>query len=172
MYQRRTHRSGRVRKLQTIWLGPFRITHIDKPTGNCTLDIPQRHGHKGRVHNIFATDKLKKYHLREDHSPPIDYGNDDNEEAHEYEVEKIIGYKIINGKDYWQVKWKGYGEESNSWEPDENVRTIALEAMIDFLSDNNTTTESNTLSYTDLTIDNMADDIDNFDDEIDMGFYH
>lgn len=36
-----------------------------------------------------------------------------------YEVEDLLEYKPIDGKDFFLVKWKGYSE--TSWEPDENI---------------------------------------------------
>ena len=36
-----------------------------------------------------------------------------------YEVEDVLEHKSVDGKDYFLVKWKGYGD--TSWEPDENM---------------------------------------------------
>merc|ERR1712196_6300 len=36
-----------------------------------------------------------------------------------YEVEDLLEYKHIDGKDFYLVKWKGFKE--TSWEPDENI---------------------------------------------------
>ncbi|KAH9917496.1 uncharacterized protein B0H18DRAFT_844459, partial [Fomitopsis serialis] len=47
-------------------------------------------------------------------------------------VEKILAEeKTSTGKEYF-VKWKGFGDEKNTWEPIENVRQLA--AMSDWLS--------------------------------------
>ena len=132
MYRRRTTKPGRVQKFQTIWQGPFRISEINSHTGNCTLDMDPRHHRK---HRVFATDKLKLYHPRDRNNVPIP-GPDDQEEEEEYEVERVAGHQVRNGEDYWHIKWKGYGDENNSWEPDMNVRNTATEAIIDFLSRN------------------------------------
>ncbi|KAF8761288.1 hypothetical protein RHS01_01288 [Rhizoctonia solani] len=37
----------------------------------------------------------------------------------EYEVEQIIDSKRQQGKWFYLIKWKGYGPEDNSWEPEE-----------------------------------------------------
>ena len=42
----------------------------------------------------------------------------------EYKVEKIIRKKKIKGKEYALVKWLGYGNKFNSWEPIENIRKM------------------------------------------------
>ena len=43
-------------------------------------------------------------------------------EDNEFEVEKIINYRDIdNGREYL-VKWKGYPDTDNTWEPDTNLQ--------------------------------------------------
>ncbi|KAJ1728799.1 hypothetical protein LPJ61_003845 [Coemansia biformis] len=39
----------------------------------------------------------------------------------EYDVEEIIDDKIEEGKQYYYLKWKGYGPEWNTWEPEDNL---------------------------------------------------
>ena len=39
----------------------------------------------------------------------------------EYDVEKIIGKRKVNGHIQYKVKWKGYPNEDSSWEPIENL---------------------------------------------------
>jgi hypothetical protein len=41
-------------------------------------------------------------------------------EAEEYEVEKILGRLTTNGQTLYHIKWKGYPDSANSWEPEEN----------------------------------------------------
>ena len=47
-----------------------------------------------------------------------------NPDEIEYKIEKIIRYKTEKGKKYALVKWKGYGEKFNSWEPASNIKSI------------------------------------------------
>jgi hypothetical protein len=128
----RTYTKGTNRKLADIWEGPYKITHIDASTGNCTLSLP-----KGkRVYPIFATDKLKLYHGNpNDAIPPPS----DDEEPDEtlYNIEEIRDHKKVNGQDWWYIKWANYGPEDNSWEPDENVRDFGADAILEFLSKRN-----------------------------------
>ena len=39
----------------------------------------------------------------------------------EYEVEEILDSKLHRRKLKYLVKWKGYGSEENTWEPEENL---------------------------------------------------
>ncbi|XP_063301516.1 histone-lysine N-methyltransferase SUV39H2 [Pelobates fuscus] len=43
-----------------------------------------------------------------------------------YEVEYLCDYKIKKGKEYFLVKWKGWPESCNTWEPKDNLKCSAI----------------------------------------------
>ena len=44
----------------------------------------------------------------------------------EYEVEKILRHRIINGKFLFEIKWKGYPISENSWVPEKELNCDKL----------------------------------------------
>ena len=42
-------------------------------------------------------------------------------EEESYKVENILNSKLVRGKVHYLVKWEGYSDKHNSWEPESNV---------------------------------------------------
>ena len=51
------------------------------------------------------------------------------EEEKKYNVEKILDSRKINGKNQYLVKWLGYGNKENLWEPTENFSSEAFQKI-------------------------------------------
>ncbi|KAF8760803.1 hypothetical protein RHS01_01123 [Rhizoctonia solani] len=104
-------------KLTEQRLGPFKV--IEKISDRAyRLELPSTM----RIHNVFyigLLSKVKKDDKRafENQPPPVTI---DGEE--EYKVKGITDAKERNGEWFFRVKWKGYGSEENTWEPQENLK--------------------------------------------------
>jgi hypothetical protein len=103
-------------KLTDRRLGPFEVTEklLERVYH---LKLPDNL----RIHDIFYVGLLSK--VNEDPARPIvqEPGPLEIEGEEEYEVEEIIDSERCPNGWYYRVKWKGYGPESNTWEPKANL---------------------------------------------------
>ena len=106
-------------KLAPLWIGPYPVlkkTSIDTYLLQLPIGL--------RLHPEFHTSLLKPYK----HDPDPDRLNLPNEgmvqaggETGAYLVEGILKHKKEKGSIYYLVKWLGYPDEYNSWEPLESL---------------------------------------------------
>lgn len=110
-------------KLGDRQLGPYTIVE-KKGRLNYKLDLPES---LRLIHNNFRVDKLYPWKGNEVNGvlpPPPEPVELEEEDKPEYEVEAILNSQIKwGGLEYW-VKWKGYDDGQNTWEPAENLENV------------------------------------------------
>src|SRR5947207_8177265 len=105
------------RKLAPIADGPFLVTKVG--TNTVTLQFPSNS-------RAFPTVNISRVQLYFGPRPQLLTAPPDDDVAHEYEVDRILGYQKQKGKDYYYIHWKGYPAEDDTWEPKENISKTAL----------------------------------------------
>ncbi|KAF8751497.1 hypothetical protein RHS01_08596 [Rhizoctonia solani] len=101
-------------KLDPKRLGPFEVT--EKISSHAyRLRLPDTL----KIHDVFYVGLLSKAHESPSQPFPKKPPPETIEGEEEYKVEQIIDSKQQRGKWFYLIKWKGYGPEDNSWEPEE-----------------------------------------------------
>ncbi|KAF8757845.1 hypothetical protein RHS01_03640 [Rhizoctonia solani] len=101
-------------KLDPKQLGPFEVT--EKISSHAyRLKLPDTL----KIHDVFYVGLLSKTHESPSQPFPERPPPETIEGEEEYKVEQIIDSKQQRGKWFYLIKWKGYGPEDNSWEPEE-----------------------------------------------------
>ena len=102
------------KKLNFKFMGPFKVK--DRVgTQAYHLDLP----HTIKVHLVFHVSLLelcKGSNYPNEHPPPEVISDEE-----EYEVEKILDSHHQRGHVQYLVKWKGYSNCDNQWEPPANL---------------------------------------------------
>ena len=111
--------SGRSRKLQPGWRGPFVVMEFDEHTQNYTVSMDSRIYRRQRA--VFHSSVVKPYHPNEDegfpwrgHPKPAPILIDNEKE---WEVEAILDFRERHGSGQILFKWNGYPNSETSWEP-------------------------------------------------------
>jgi hypothetical protein len=102
-------------KLKPKWYGPFKII---KEISSVVYQL--RLLMAWRIHNVFHASLLLPYHETTTHGPNFSRPPPeliDREE--EYQVERIMGHRKTGrgNKLQYLVKWVGYPDSDNTWEP-------------------------------------------------------
>ncbi|KAJ9515658.1 hypothetical protein QJQ45_002704 [Haematococcus lacustris] len=116
---------GKARKLLPRFVGPFKVLHIVNNVA-VKLDLPPA---MSRLHPVFHVSLLRKYTSDFPHlPPPVDW----LDETPLYEVEKLLDHRVVRaGKARgYLVKWKGYNETYNTWEPRANLTAALVNQLL------------------------------------------
>ena len=111
VWVRRSQTQGR--KLDPLWIGPCEVLSRHGSTGRYTISFPEG------IQNVHI-DRLKLYLPKIDSTKNILHFFKPHEPIPEddaFVVEKILSHRVKTGKHQWLVKWKGYDNSFNSWEP-------------------------------------------------------
>jgi len=107
-----------INKLKPRWLGPFTI--IEKVSDVVyRLQLPD----SMKIHPTFHVSLLKRYINSPSYQdavlkpPPVVLDGDE-----EFEVERILGHRRHRRGVEYLVRWKGYGPEEDSWEPEAHLQ--------------------------------------------------
>src|SRR6266403_2249268 len=111
-------------KLTPRRIGPFQIIQEISPVAY-RLELPPN----WRVHDMFHASLLTPYHETPAHGPnftrlPPDLIDGEDE----YEVERIVAHRQFGQSKRLQylIKWKGYPDSDNTWEPADQVHAPDL----------------------------------------------
>ena len=101
----------KCRKLDHIQIGPFKV---EQQTSNINyrLKLPE----KAQISQNFRVLLLEPAPADAQVKTELDMEKED-----EYDVEKLLNKKKVKGKTQYLVKWLGYEDKKNSWEPAENL---------------------------------------------------
>jgi hypothetical protein len=119
------------RALQPRWEGPFEI--IEKLSDlTFKLRLPSRF--RG-IHPVFNAVKLAPYYEGVEGQKVLPPNPEMIKGQEEFIVEKILQHRTRYRKTEYLVRWKGYGRNEDTWEPEANLRN-AKEAIKEYQSKN------------------------------------
>ncbi|VDO50937.1 unnamed protein product [Onchocerca flexuosa] len=82
-----------------------------------------------QIDSIEEHSKMNEINKNETKNEDICEDGDEDEELDddEFEVDRILNVAVMDGEVKYQViRWKGYGSDEDSWEPEENLETARL----------------------------------------------
>ena len=119
MNRRNIHTTRPSQKLDLKWMCPFTVKERVGESGLAyRLELPERM----KIHDVFHVSLLEPYRESrivgrvQELAPPVEV-----EVELEWEVKEILDSKVERGKLLYFIDWVGYGPESRTWEPPENV---------------------------------------------------
>jgi hypothetical protein len=101
------------KSLDHVKVGPFLISKQNGPV-TYTLDLPK----DSKIHPRFHVKRLEPANPATPLQTTFHY---EPEEEYEFEVDKILGHRGSQHSREYLVKWKGYADAENTWEPESNL---------------------------------------------------
>jgi len=101
------------KKLGNKSIEPFKIVRDIKGL-SYELDLLK----EMQIHSVFHASMLQHC----DQTIPLQTTETPVEPNEEYEIEDILGKRMISGKAHYLIKWKDYDTSENTWEPRENLK--------------------------------------------------
>ena len=118
--QRNLKTTRPMKKLDYKKVGPFRILDVIGPV-NYKLQLPDNM----RINPVFHVSLLEP--ATEDAPTIAPQLAEEENEIVEYEVEEISDHQYgPMDRLFYRIKWKGYGPEDETWEPEENLQGSQL----------------------------------------------
>ena len=103
-------------KLDYKRVGPYKI--LEKINANAyRLELPIG----SRQHDVINVEKLTPFIKASDERRSVYPAPEIVNGYEEFEVERILAERRIKRKKFYLIKWKGYSDAENSWEPEENL---------------------------------------------------
>jgi len=78
-----------------------------------------------RIYLVFHISLLEPAYTQSFEDPPQPEVHQDYQQP-EYEPEAILNHRRRYGKTQYLVKWKGYPDSENTWEPEAHVKHLKL----------------------------------------------
>ena len=117
-------------KLAPVYEGPYRVTAL-LDHGNVQLRDLKSRG----LHDVFHVTRLRPY---------LTYTSDLPLEEDEYIVERIVSRRGTAENREYLVKWKGYSNKSNTWEPQAHLMRRCMDEVAAFDAARDEATEPET----------------------------
>jgi len=109
-------------KLRPKRYGPFKVIEVLGPT-TYHLELPAQ----WKIHNAFHGSLLLPYYETKEHGRNFPEPAPDLIEGQpEWEVEEILDSRRYRCKLQYLIRWKGYSDAHNSWEPKEAINAPVL----------------------------------------------
>src|SRR5258707_10792297 len=118
------HLPYQATKIAPKQYGPFQIKREISPVAY-QLRLPNA----WNIYDVFHASLLSPYHETTAHGPNYSRPPPDLIEGEEeYEVEKVVNHQYSGHSQTLQylIKWKGYPEANNTWEPADQVHALEL----------------------------------------------